>query len=539
MPKWIVNGRTAQELLGHGALIAAQAVGPTLGPIGRTVLMDRKVQGPSLVSDGFTINRELELPDPFMDMAVRMLEEAAERVRETCGDGTTTTVILAEAILRMAQPSVAMGADPMALARGIRRGQAAALKALQQLARPAGGVDELSAVAALACKSAEIGRTVAELVDATGAEGAVLALESNARHIDSQMVEGFHFDRGLLSPQFIGDRSTMEAELDEPYLLLTGSELQRVEDILPALERILPTARRLTVVAKDVKGEALAGLVMNHERGNLEVIAVKGPGAGGRQEERMQDLAAATGGTVLPDEQTGRTLAGIALVDLGRAERVVADSFRTTVYGGHGDPERMQRRLIDIRDKLSDAQTDQYKRQLVERIGAIQGRVGYLHVGGQTEAEIKEKLPRVRNAVAAAQQAAGSGVVAGAGAAFIRAALQLDPAGLGEEEAIGLGILQSALTFPFRQLVYNSGEEDQVVLSRLLEAPEDHTYDAERKCIGPAAEIGILDPAGTVQAVLQRACSVAATLLTVDTAIADPAVSGIGGERLDMGAKFE
>ena len=539
MTKWIISGRTAQELLGMGALIAAKAVSPTLGPVGRTVLMDRRRVGPSLVSDGFTINRELELADPFMDMAVRILEDASEQVREECGDGTTSTVILSEAILRMAQPSVAMGADPMAMARGIRCGEAVAAAALQRAAMPVASPDELVAVAALACKDQELGRAIADLVDQTGIDGAVVAQESNSREIVSKLVEGFEFDSGVLSPQFLTDRSRMEAVLEEPYLLLTGQKLQFVEDILPALERILPTAHRLVIVAQDVEGEALTGLAMNAERGNLEVIAVKGPGIGGRQEERLEDLAAATSATVLPDDQTGRTLAGITLEDLGRAERVVADRFRTTIFGAQGDDERMQRRIAIIQDQLDESQTDQYGRQLLERIGAIQGLTGYLNVGGLTEAEMKEKLPRVRNAVVAAQAAHRSGIQPGGGAAYVRAALELDPTELDGDERLGMQILQTALSFPLRQLAHNAGEEGAVILSRLTDSPVDHAYDATNLRIGPAAEMGILDPASTVEAVLHRACSIASVMLSVDTVIVDPPGPFMEYERPDMSAKFD
>lgn len=537
--KRIVTGRDAQELLSLGALITAKAVSPTLGPSGRTVLMDRRWKGPGPVSDGFTINRELELPDPVMDMAVRMLEVACEHVRQTCGDGTTSTVILSEAILRAAQPCVAMGADPMALARGIKRAERAALRAIRALARPLEDQSQLNAVAGLACKDAELGSMVAELVDQTGADGSVLALESNGRSLETLLVEGFQFDKGLLSEQFITDRLSMEATLEDPYLLLTGEVLEQVEDLLPALERILPDARRLAVIARDVKGEALAGLAMNHQRGNLEVIAVQAPGIGGRQEERLEDLAAATGATVLPDPERGRRLAGITLDDLGQAARIVADRFRTTIHGGHGDTERMARRIASIRDQLADAQTDQYKRQLLERIGSIQGRNGYIYVGAPTEAEAKELLQRIRNGVAAAQDALRSGILPGAGAAYVRAALEIEAPSLAEGEQLGFDLLLRALSAPLRQLAYNAGDEEAVILNALLESPKDHTYDAPGHRIGPAAELGILESAGTAEMVLRCACSVASTLLTVDVAVAEPRTGDVMSERLDMGAKYE
>lgn len=539
MPKWIIHGSTAQELLSMGATIAARAVGVTFGPVGRTVLLDQRWAGPGLVSDGFTINRELQLPDPFMDMSVRMLEDAAERVRETCGDGTTSTLILAEAILRLAQPSIAMGVDPMAIARGVRAGEAQAAELLKEAARPAKGEPELAAVATLAAKSAEIGQIVAALASQVGMDGALIGLESKGRLLESELVEGFQFDRGVISPQFLTDRQAMQATMEDPYLLLAGKELSRVEHILPALERILPEARKLVIIAKDIKDEALAGLIMNHQRGNLKLLAIKAPEAGGRQDDRLEDLAVSIGATVLPDRQVGRTLDSITLADLGRAERVVADSFKTTVIGGYGDLERMNRRVELIQEQLADAQTDQYKRRMVARIGAIRGRTGYLHIGGTTEAEIKEKLPRVRNAIAAAQQAQREGVVPGGGAAYVRAASQLHANGMPEDEAVGLRILQNALTFPFRQLVYNAGEEEPVVLAHLAESPDDHAYDVVRRRIGPAAELGILDAAGTAKAVLSRACSVATTLLTVDAVVVDPANMGPAGERPDMSAKFE
>ncbi|MFP3854838.1 MAG: chaperonin GroEL [Anaerolineales bacterium] len=539
MSKLILTHEWAQTALNRGALILSKAISPTMGPIGRTVLMSHRGSKPKFVSDGFTITRQLELLDPFEDMAIRFLEEASERVREACGDGTSTTVILAEAILRAAQPSLAMGADAMAMAQGMRVCVEPAVRALQDLSTPIANEEELGAIGAVASKDKEIGAKVANLVFQLGPDGAVIALPSKGREFSAELIEGFHFDHGALSPYFITDRTKMEAVLENPYILLTGSTLEFVDDILPALEKILPTARRLVILAEDVKGEALAGLAMNQERGNLEVLAVKAPDAGGRQEERLKDLAAAIGATVLPDDHTGRTLADINLEDLGQVERVVSDRSSTTIYGLRGDEETISRRVRIIQGEIEDAQTDQYARYLTERIGAIQGQTGYLHIGGITEAEAEERLPRVRNAVAACKEALRTGWVPGGGVALVSAAGALESINLEGDELIGLRALQSAMVFPFLTIVHNSGAEPSLYLDRLADAGDDATIDAVTGEITSARESGIMDATGAVEAVLRRSVSVAMSLLTVDVAIADVPVAGPMGDRLDMGAKYE
>lgn len=540
MAKWILNSSRAQKALSRGTSILRSAVAPTLGPIGRTVLMDRRWAGTSVVSDGFTINRELELWDPFADMAIRFLEDASEKVRSACGDGTTTTVLLAEALIRACQPLLASGADPMALSRALARGAALAVDELRDMSCPVADAGQLAAVASLAAKDAELGRVVGELVWDLGADGAFLALESQGRTVEHEVIEGFRFDRGAISPAFLTDPVKVEAVLENPYLLLTAEKLERVDDILPALERILPEAHTLVVVAQDVTGEALAGLAMNKERGNLEVLAVKAPGLGGRMEEQLEELAAATGATVLPNYETGRTLAGITIEDLGRADRVVANRQMTTVFGGRADPKRVAERMAILRNGAAEAQTDKYRRELTERIGAILGKTAVLKVGGLSQLEVKEKVVRVRNAVAAAQAALRGGLLPGGGAALARAGLAVGSAPAADDlTRIGFRAVQRALEAPLLSLARNAGEHGPLVLAAVRQAPAGSAYDALTGQVGPASESGILDPMEMVVAALQRSVSVAAALLTVDTVIVSPPEPGVAGERPDVSARYE
>ncbi len=538
MAKLILTGRSAQSSLLRGATSLARAVSPTFGPIGRTVIMRHRGQGPDLTSDGFTICRRFELFDPFEDMAVRFLEEAAEQVREACGDGTTTTILLAEALVRLAQPSLAMGADPMALARGMRIGMEKVVAALHDAASPVKDTAQLTSIASVAAKDQGVGSAVANMVDQVGADGAVIAIQSEGRDLECEIIEGFHFDHGALSPHFITDRTRMVAALEDPYVLLTGKTLERVDDILPALQRILPTARTLLILAKDVKGEALTGLAMNKERGHLDVLAVKAPDSGGRQEDRLADLSAALGGTVIPDEETGRTLSSIQLHDLGRASRVTSDRYETTIVGGWGDKKEIDHRTALIRSQIEEAQTDQYVRYLQKRLGALQGKTAFLRVGGLTESEVKVRLSRVRNAVAACREALRSGWLPGAGAAFVRAASALETSRLERDELTGARILQQALTSPLLTIAHNSGLEPIVTLSRLVDAEEETTLDATTGELVSALGTGILDPAGTLETTALSAVSVAAAMLTIDAAVAIPPGSA-ARLRPDMSAKYE
>jgi chaperonin GroEL len=540
MPKWILDGKHTQRALASGASILRRAVSSTFGPTARVVLMDRKWSGTSLVSDGFTINRELELPDPFADLAVRFLEDASEKVRSTCGDGTTTTVILAEALIAACQPAMAAGADPMALSRELNRVGQVAMAELSQLATPVENQAQLARVAGLACKDSAIGEIVAELVWKVGHDGAVLVIEGKGRTINSELQEGFVFDRGVASPAFLTDRVRVEAVLHNPYILLTGNKLESVEDILPALERILPTAQPLLVVGQEFAGEALAGLAMNKERGNLDVLAVKAPGLGGRMEERLQELAAAVGATVLPDSQTGRTLAGINPEDLGRAKRVVANRQTTRILGGDADQRRVAREAARLRQGIGEAQTDKYRRELTDRIGAMSGRTAVIRVGGFSEKEIREKIVRIRNATAAAQAALANGVVPGGGTTYARVARSLDKEiPKDDDKRVATLALRHALTAPLMTLASNSGHHGPLVLAELGRSPDGLAYDAVSGRLGPATAIGILDPLETAASALRRAVSVASAILTVDGAIVEPRASGPMGERLDMSAKYE
>jgi chaperonin GroEL len=539
MGKWILNGESAQRALGRGARTLLKAIAPTFGPIGRTVVMQRRWGSSSVVNDGFTINRELELPNPFEDIAVRFLEQASEVVRQECGDGTTSTVVLAQAIIQQAQRSLVMGADAMALARGVRKATIPVVKELRKMAVRLEEPGALRPVAVMACKEAEMGAAIADQIFKIGPEGAVVVSESKGRELDLELVKGYRFDGGLLSPHFLPEPAAQEASLDEPVILLTGSVLESVEDILPALERILEYSNTILIIAQDVRGEALAGLVMNKERGNLNVLAVKAPGAGGRQEEQLKDLAAATGATVLPDLETGRTLASIEQGDLGWAKKVITSRASTTLADPRGSEIRIEQRVTQLRRELSDSQTDQYARYLTTRLGSLLGMTLNIGVGGMTDTEAKEKLVRVRNAVAASQEALRSGLLPGGGVGLLMASSALDKFKLDGEEQIGVQILQRALSAPLRLLAENAGIDPAVVVHKIKEGSGALNFDAVIGEIVPQAEAGIYDPAGTVESLLLRAVSAATAMLTVNAIIVDPPEPGPMGERLDMSARYE
>jgi chaperonin GroEL len=514
----------------------AGAVGLTLGPSGRTVVTDKRWDGPSVISDGFAISRELQLPDPLQDLAVQLVNQAAEHAYETCGDGTTSTIVLAATMINAAHKNIAAGADPMALRRGLQEAAGALIRALRARARPLESEDQVESVATLAAKDPVIGRLVAQALEKSGDQGIILVEESSGTGIELECVRGMRFDGGYLSAEFVTDRERMEVELEDPYVMITEEELRSVDDILPALERVLHLTRTLLIVCGGAEGEALAGLVMNKQRGNLEVVAVKAPGYGDRRSENLVDIATFLGGQVLPDEHAGRTLRAIRPEDLGRADKVVASMDQTTILGGRGDRETIQHRSREIQRQMDEAQTAQYRRRQVRRQGSLAGRMAILHVGGFTESEITEKKTRVENAVAAVKAAQEGGILPGGGVGLIDSLSALDDLKLTEDEAAGARILYEAVQAPALLIAQNAGQRPTEVLYKIHQSPEGHGFDATSGTFGDLYAMGIIDPQIVVERALISAVSVAASLMTVETLIVHPSADE---NRLDLSAKYE
>jgi len=539
MAKWMQFGQAARNSLIKGSSTLAKAVGVTLGPKGRTVILKQNWAGITVVSDGFTIARELELANPFEDMGVMLIKDAADKVYEQCGDGTSTTIILASAIVGESNRIIAAGADQVQLVRGIRKASQAICDELERSAISIKKKGELLAVAVQSVHDNELANLIVEAAEGVGPAGAIIVEQSKSIQSSVEILEGFHFEGGYINPGFITDITQGEAVIEDPHLLITDAKLARISDILPALERIIPITTTLVILCDTAEDEALAGLLMNRERGNLDVLVSKAPGLGGRQKELLLDIAAATGGNVLPDEEICRTLAGVTEQDLGRAERVVSTNSTTRIVGGVGDQERIESRMAQIQSQINTAQTAQYRRSLTRRLGALAGRTAVINVGGFTEYDIKEKKQRVENAVASVRMAVEGGVLPGAGVGLLQSISAVESLEASGDEIAGIRIMQRAAQVPIRQIATNAGVDGSMVVDHILRGPRNFGFNAESNEFGNLFEMGIIEPALLPRTIIATATSIATSLLTVDTAVVYPPEKGPGGTRPDISAKYE
>jgi chaperonin GroEL len=512
----------ARRSLQRGVDKMAEAVKVTLGPRGRYAVLDKKFGAPTMTNDGVTIARDIELEEPYENMGAQLLEEVATKTNDVAGDGTTTSIVLAQAIIREGLKNVTAGANPMGLKRGIERGVEAVVEEIKRLSKPVQTRDDIAHIAAISARDSEIGDLIAEVMEKVGKDGVVTVEESQGLKLDVEYVEGMQLDRGYLSAYFVtsNEGGKLEATLDNPYILVTDKKISAVADILPTLEKVVSTGRPLLIVAEDVDGEALPTLVVNKMRGTINVLAIKAPGFGDRRKAMLEDIATLTGGRVI-SEEVGRKLDSVQLEDLGQARRVTANKDNTTIVEGKGEASAIEARKSQIKLQIEDTTSDFDREKLQERLAKLSGGVAVLKVGAATEVELKEKKHRIEDALSAARAGVEEGMVAGGGSVLIHAAPALDKVEALGDEAIGVAILRRALEEPLRQIAYNAGQEGSVVVEAVRKLEPGHGYDAQKGEYGDLFAAGIIDPAKVTRSALENAASVAALLLTTETVITD------------------
>ena len=521
MAKQFQLGDDARNQLMEGMDILAKAVGVTLGPRGRNVILDQDFGTPHVCSDGVTIAKEIELKEPFQNMGAQLLKEASIKTNDAVGDGTTTSAILAQAILQQGFKNVAAGANPMALKKGIDRAVDSLTVEIAAMARPVTERDQIAQVATLAAHEEEMGNLLADVMSRVGSQGIVTVEESKGLDYDVEYVEGMQIDRGYVSPYFVTNQEKMVAEIEDPYILVTTEKISVMSDLLPFLEKLTPVSKNLVVVAEDVDGEALSTLVVNKLRGNLSSIAVKAPGFGDRRKAILEDMAVMFGATII-SKDAGRTLESASVSDLGRCRRVVASKDDTTFVEGAGNPADIEARVSQIRLQAEDTTSDYDREKLEERAAKLSGGVAVVKVGAATEPEMREKKQRLEDALAATRAAMEEGVVAGGGVTLVRAAQALlDKAEADGDERTGLRIVASAVEAPLKLIAANAGLAGDVILDTVKQSEGDWGFDAEAERFGGMFEMGVVDPAKVTKAVLESAASVAGMVLTTESLITE------------------
>ena len=525
--KQLVFSEDARRRLQQGIDIVANAVATTLGPKGRNVALDRKFGSPTITHDGVTVAKEIELEDPFANMGAQLLKEAATKTNDIAGDGTTTSTVLAHAIVTEGLKTLAAGANPMRLKLGIEQATEAVVAALKKMAQKIDTKEEIASVATNSAADAEIGKLIADVMDKVGKDGVITVEESKSLQFETEYVEGMQFDRGYISAYFITDAEHMEAVISEPYILIYEKKISAAADIVPVLEKLVQIGKRdLVIIAEDIDGEALATLVLNKLRGMLNVLAVKAPGFGDRRKAMMMDIAALTGGQVI-SEETGRKLETTTLQDLGQCEKVVADKDNTTIVGGKGDKAQIKGRIEQIRVEIDKSTSDYDKEKLQERLAKLSGGVAIIRVGAATETELKEKKHRVEDALSATRAAIEEGIVPGGEIVFINAVAALDKVRLtDEDESIGVSIVRRALEAPIRRLAQNAGQDGAVIIENVRRLAKEQGnkhlgYNVITGEYGDMLKAGVIDPLKVVRGALENAASIAAMILTTECLITD------------------
>jgi chaperonin GroEL len=515
----------ARRALEAGVDKLADVVSVTLGPKGRNVVLDKKWGSPTITNDGVTIAKDIELEDPFENMGAQLAREVATKTNDVAGDGTTTATVLARAMVHNGMRNVAAGANPMALKRGIERAVAATVGHLGKQAHDVEDRDDIAHVAGLSAADDSIGDSIAEAFEKVGKDGVITVEESQTFGLELEFVEGMQFDKGFVSPYFVTDPEAMEARLEDPYILLAGRKVSRIQDLLPVLEKLVEGGKPLLIVAEDVEGEALATLVVNKLRGTFTAVAVKAPGFGDRRKAMLEDMAILTGAQVISDE-VGLKLENATLDLLGRARRVIVTKDETTIVEGQGDPEKIKGRVGQLKAEIEKTDSDYDREKLQERLAKLAGGVALIKVGAATEVELKEKKHRIEDAVSATRAAIEEGTVAGGGVALIRAeeAVDVDSLGLSGDEATGALIVRRSLQEPARLIAGNAGFEGAVVVERIRGEWEAIGFNAATGEWGDLRMAGIIDPAKVTRSALQNAASIAALVLTTECAIAEKAV---------------
>ncbi len=528
MAKQLVFQEDARASLKRGVDKLADAVSTTLGPKGRNVALDKKFGAPTVTHDGVTVAKEIELEDPYENMGAQLLKEAATKTNDIAGDGTTTATVLAQAIVTEGLRNVAAGANPMLLKRGIEAATEAVASNIRDQATPIATRDEIANVASTSAQDTEIGDLIAEVMDKVGKDGVVTVEESRGLEFETEYVEGMQFDRGYISPYFISNPDAMEANIEEPYILIHDKKISAAQDVVPLLEKIVQLGKRdLVVIAEDVDGEALATLVLNKLRGMLNVLAVKAPGFGDRRKAMLQDIAVLTGGTVI-SEETGRKLDSATLEDLGRASRVVSGKDDTTIIDGAGEQASIRGRIEEIRREIDNSSSDYDREKLQERLAKLSGGVAVIRVGAATETELKEKKHRVEDALSATRAAVEEGIVPGGGVTLINAVGALDGV---ERDAItdvntGVAIMRKALEVPMRKIASNAGDDGSVIIENVRRQQQESEnprlgYNVMSGEYVDTIEAGFPDPAKVTRGAVENAASIAAMILTTEALVTD------------------
>ena len=536
MAKEIKYGAEARAALEAGVNKLANTVRVTLGPKGRNVVLDKSFGTPLITNDGVTIAKEIELADPFENMGAQILKEVATKTNDVAGDGTTTATVLAQAMINEGMKNLAAGANPIVLRKGMKKATDEAVKAIAEMSQPISGKDQIARVAAISASSDEVGEMVADAMEKVTNDGVITIEESKTMKTELDLVEGMQFDRGYVSAYMCTDMEKMEANLDDPYILITDKKISNINDILPLLEQIVKTGAKLLIIAEDIEGEALTTLIVNKLRGTFSVVGVKAPGYGDRRKEMLKDIAILTGGSVISDE-LGLDLKDATMDQLGRAKSVKVQKENTIIVDGLGDKTEIANRIAQIKAQIEETKSDFDREKLQERLAKLSGGVAVIRVGAATETEMKEAKLRMEDALAATKAAVEEGIIAGGGSAYVHAAEKVAAVvnGLEGDEKTGGRIILKALEAPLFHIVANAGLEGSVIVNKVKELPTGMGFDAYKEEYVDMIQAGILDPAKVTRSALQNATSVASTLLTTESVVANikeetPAMpAGAGG----------
>ena len=536
MAKEIKYGVDARKALESGVNQLADTVRVTLGPKGRNVVLDKSFGTPLITNDGVTIAKEIELADPFENMGAQILKEVATKTNDVAGDGTTTATVLAQAMINEGMKNLAAGANPIVLRKGMKKATDEAVKAIAEMSQPISGKDQIARVAAISASSDEVGEMVADAMEKVTNDGVITIEESKTMKTELDLVEGMQFDRGYVSAYMCTDMEKMEANLDDPYILITDKKISNINDILPLLEQIVKTGAKLLIIAEDIEGEALTTLIVNKLRGTFSVVGVKAPGYGDRRKEMLKDIAILTGGSVISDE-LGLDLKDATMDQLGRAKSVKVQKENTIIVDGLGDKTEIANRIAQIKAQIEETKSDFDREKLQERLAKLSGGVAVIRVGAATETEMKEAKLRMEDALAATKAAVEEGIIAGGGSAYVHAAEKVAAVvnGLEGDEKTGGRIILKALEAPLFHIVTNAGLEGSVIVNKVKELPAGMGFDAYKEEYVDMIQAGILDPAKVTRSALQNATSVASTLLTTESVVANikeesPAMpAGAGG----------
>ena len=535
MAKDIKYGVEARKALEAGVNKLADTVRVTLGPKGRNVVLDKSFGTPLITNDGVTIAKEIELEDAFENMGAQLVKEVATKTNDVAGDGTTTATVLAQAMINEGMKNLAAGANPIVLRKGMKKATDVAVEAIAKMSEPIKGKEQIARVAAISASDDEVGSLVADAMEKVTNEGVITIEESKTMKTELDLVEGMQFDRGYVSAYMCTDMEKMEANLDDPYILITDKKISNIQDILPVLEELVKSGQKLLIIAEDVEGEALTTLIVNKLRGTFNVVAVKAPGYGDRRKDMLKDIAVLTGGTVI-SEELGLDLKDATLASLGRAKSVKVQKENTVIVDGQGSKADIEKRVAQIKAQLAETTSEFDKEKLQERLAKLSGGVAVIRVGAATETEMKEAKLRMEDALNATRAAVEEGIIAGGGSAYIHASKEVEKlvATLEGDERTGAKIILKALEAPLFRIVENAGLEGSVVVNKVRESSEGVGFDAFREEYVDMVKAGILDPAKVTRSALQNANSVASTLLTTESAVATikedaPAMPAGGG----------